>query len=168
MTGESIVFYALSAVVIATSLYVVLTPHLFRAALGLAFAFLGVAGLYLLLQAEFVAAVQVLIYVGAITVLILFAVMLTSQIGDRMPTQAFREKIAAFLGAGGMLVLMLAAIMHRQWPISPEAGKSAPVARIGQLMLSQYLLPFEVTSVILLAVLIGAVVIARHNRETGR
>ena len=163
--GEAIAFTILAGLTVAASLYVVLSPHLFRSALALAVAFLGVAGLYILLHAEFVAAAQVLIYVGAITVLILFAVMLTSQIGTRLPEQPISQKVWALVGVGGIFGLMLSAILHRQWAVDPQASSGPALERIGQLLLSEFFLPFEVISVILLAVLIGAVVIARRDPE---
>lgn len=162
--GELIAFSLLSAVIIGGALFVVVSQNLFRSAIALAFAFLGVAGVYLLLHAEFVAAIQVLIYVGAITVLILFAVMLTSQIGSTLPETPQSQKIAGIFCAGGIFLVMVSTILTRSWTTGPAAAvPENALGAIGLLLLTQFLLPFELMSVILLAVLIGAVVIARKD-----
>lgn len=162
--GELIAFSLLSAVIIGGALCVVLLQNLFRSAIALAFTFVGVAGLYLLLHAEFVAAIQVLIYVGAVTVLILFAVMLTSQIGSILPETSQMQKIMGLFCAGGIFIVMVSTILTRSWTNGPPAPPlENPLSAIGLLMLTDFLLPFELMSVILLAVLIGAVVIARKD-----
>ncbi len=143
------------------ALGVTLTRNLFHSALCLAVALLGIAGLYLYLAAEFLAVVQVLIYVGAILTLLVFGVMLTTRIADPAIPQLNRQAAIAALIAATIAVGLVAAL--RRTPIAPIAPATAiPLAVVGRGLVTTYVLPFEVLSLILVAALVGAIVIARR------
>jgi NAD(P)H-quinone oxidoreductase subunit 6 len=125
--------------------------------------FMGVAGLYIFLGADFVAAVQVLIYVGGILVLILFAVMLTHRITDVQITNRAAGRIPALIVVGVLTYLLIDAINETPWAKAKEVVYAATTAKIGDLFLYTYLLPFELASLVLLAALIGAVVLSRKE-----
>lgn len=159
----NIVFYIIAGLTVGSALCVVTVKNLFHCALFLVLSFFGVAGLYILLEAEFLAAVQVLIYVGAITVLILFGIMLTHKIYDKTVRQTSNQKFVSFLVVFGILLLILPVI------INSFEGKFLPehfylsISELGKFLMREYLLPFEVVSVVLLASLIGAIVIATKD-----
>ena len=164
-----LVFYAFAAMTIAGAAGCAFSRNIIYSAWSLLFAFMGVAGLYIFLGADFPAVAQVLIYIGGILVLILFAIMLTKQIGgDPALTNAHLA-----LPAGAALAVVTVGTLTWMAVMAPwkivEAPSYQPVsAALGVAFLTDYLLPFEVASVVLLAALIGSVVIARKEiKETG-
>ncbi|OGP59742.1 MAG: hypothetical protein A2V67_03045 [Deltaproteobacteria bacterium RBG_13_61_14] len=155
-------FVVMSAWVLLAALYVVTTRNVVRAAYGLLAALFGIAGLYVIFAADFLAAVQVLIYVGGVNILIIFGVMLTEHLG-RVPFRLVNFNLFPALAACALVAFALVlGVLIYPWPES--AASYAPTsARIGQMFLTKYLLPFEVASVLLLVVLIGAVAVARKE-----
>jgi len=156
-------FYILAAFTLWAAGVVVLGKNIVRAAVALIFAFCGVAGLYVLLDAEFLAAVQVLIYVGGITILLLFAIMLTSRIGATA-ARVVNDQVAlsAIAGAGllaGLCYATLQGIPALTGP--PRLPETSPF--LGRALLTTYALPFEVVSVLLLGGMVGAIVLARKE-----
>lgn len=163
----TLVFIAISALTLGSGLAMVTAPNVFRAALYMAGAFLGVAGLFVLLQAPFLAVVQVLIYVGAIAVLVLFAVMLTPRLmGDPGTSTIHRQWPLALVVALVFLGVLLAMAFLVPWPVAAELELEADTVRLlGQELLTTYLLPFEVAGVLLLVALVGAILVAREAPE---
>jgi NAD(P)H-quinone oxidoreductase subunit 6 len=164
-TTQQICFLLLSVSVVAGSLGVVLLPNIVYSAFLLGGVFLAVAGLYLLLNASFVAAAQVLVYVGAVNVLILFAIMLVNKKEDltAIPGLAVRRILSATV-CGGLFLLLLRVVFTTAWslPGPLPVGEEATL-RIGEHFFSDYLLPFELASVLLLMAMIGAIVLARRE-----
>ena len=164
-TTQLICFALLSTAVVLGALGVVLLPNIVYSAFLLGGVFLSVAGLYLLLNASFVAAAQVLVYVGAVNVLILFAIMLVNKREDlsAIPGLALR-RILSGLVCGGLFALLLRVAFTTPWdlPGPPAVGEEATI-RIGEHLFSDYLLPFELASVLLLMAMIGAIVLARRD-----
>ncbi len=160
MTGAAVAFMVLSVLAVGGGLVAVASTSLFRSALGLMVSLVGVAGLYLLQHAEFLAVVQILVYVGGVTVLIIFAILLVER-GNVMRVQLNRlagigAVIGAALGAGvGLLVWRSVSL-----PSAPPARLVAD--DIGKAFVNQYLVPFEAVSILLLIALVGALVIARE------
>ena len=156
---------ALSAAVLLGALGVVLLPNIVYSAFLLGGVFLAVAGLYLLLNASFVAAAQMMIYVGAVNVLILFAIMLVNKKETlaAIPGLALRRILSGAVCAG-LLGLLLRVDFTTPWalPGPPSVGEGATI-RIGEHLFSDYLLPFELASVLLLMAMIGAIVLARRD-----
>lgn len=161
--GELAAFIILSCFTLIPAVVVVTSGNIVRSALSLVPTFLGVTGLYILLHAEFVAGIQILIYAGAITVLILFVIMLTAggtgarirQINEQVPLGAMA---AVWLG-----FLILLVIFRTPWQRTAAVVPQYNVSSIGAGFLTDYVLIFEVTSLVLLASLIGAIVIARRE-----
>ena len=166
VTTQFICFAVLSLVIIAGALGVVLLENIVYSAFLLGGVFMSVAGLYLLLNASFVAAAQVLVYVGAINVLILFAIMLVNKKEDLKPMQYLNSRrIISTTICLTLLSLLIRVDLSKVWKIANpklSIGEESTV-RIGEHLFSDYLLPFEVASVLLLMAMIGAIVLARRD-----
>jgi len=161
-----VAFFALAGLTLLAGLAVVALKNIFHSALALVVTFIGVAGIYFMLQAAFLAVVQVLIYVGAITVLIIFAIMLTRRLMDQHLVQ-FTGKwwIAAPL-ALALFGLVGFVSYSTTWLLRPkEALPADPVAALGTELMTTYLLPFEIASVLLLVALVGAIVVAWPKKD---
>ncbi|MBI3998346.1 MAG: NADH-quinone oxidoreductase subunit J [Armatimonadetes bacterium] len=162
--GELAAFIILSAIALVSAVVVVTSGNIVRSALSLVPTFLGVTGLYILLQAEFVAGIQVLIYAGAITVLILFVIMLTEG-GTGLRVRQVNEQVAAGLLATVVLAgLLIGVFLRTDWPRGPGALPQYTAEAIGRTFLTTAVLIFEVTSLLLLVSLIGAIIVARRER----
>jgi NADH-quinone oxidoreductase subunit J len=161
--GELAAFIILSCVTLIPAVVVVTSGNIVRSALALIPTFLGVTGLYILLHAEFVAGIQILIYAGAITVLLLFVIMLTAggsgarvrQVNEQVPLGAMASVWLGFL--------ILLVIFRTPWQSSAVAAPQYNVSSIGTAFLTDYVLIFEVTSLVLLVSLVGAIIIARRE-----
>jgi len=158
-----LLFYLLAAVTLGGAAAVALSRNILRSAVGLLAALLGVGGLYVFLSADFVAITQVLVYIGGVLVLVLFAVMLTSKI-----TEVNVSNTSVGLVGGVLLFVAVAPVLGAVAFLTPWAirtpGPLAPTTRaIGDAFLTRWLLPFEVASILLLATLVGAVVMARKE-----
>ena len=164
-TTELICFLVLSAVVVLGALGVVLLSNIVYSAFLLGGVFTAVAGLYLLLNASFVAAAQILVYVGAINVLILFAIMLVNKKEDlkAIVNLGVRRAVSGAVCLG-LFALLVRVVVTTPWnlPGPPAVGEEA-TARIGEHLFTDYLLPFELASVLLLMAMIGAIVLARRD-----
>ncbi len=162
--GQLGVFIVLSAVTLVAAFVVVTSKNIVRSAMSLVPAFLGVTGLYIMLQAEFVAGIQVLIYAGAITVLMLFVIMLTEG-GTGLGVRQSNDQVPWGLATAGILaVAMIWVLTTTKWPTAAGRLPEYTAAPIGHAFMTTHLLVFEVTSVVLLVSLIGAIVIARRER----
>lgn len=163
MTSQ-VIFYIISAFILGTGLLAVTTRKIFRSAIWLLFSLIGIAALFFWMQMEFIAAVQIVIYVGGIVVLIIFSIFLTQKAGSKMPkpvrSRAFFAALAVLLG------FILSYTLIYQYNFQPPSSQplNVSVSEIGSKMLSTseggYALPFEVVSVLLLAAMIGCIVIA--------
>ena len=156
------IFYAAAAMTVGAAILVAILPNILYAAVALLFSFAGVAGLYVLLSADFLAATQVLVYVGGIIVLLLFAVFLSNRIAEAKITNPTHFRLPA---AAICLVLFGVLSYAVSTPYAVRKGVYLPTtADIGELLMTRYLLPFEVVSVLLLAALIGAALLSRPDR----
>jgi NAD(P)H-quinone oxidoreductase subunit 6 len=163
-----LVFYAMAGMTVGGAAGCAFSRNIIYSAWSLLFALLGAAGLYVLLGADFTAVVQVLVYVGGVLVLILFAIMLTKQIGEdpKLTNAHLGLPIGAALAVATIGTLTYMAVMS-PWKIEPVQSWEPMSAALGVAFLTDYLLPFEVASVVLLAALVGAVIIARKEiKET--
>ena len=161
--ASQLVFYLLSFIIIISSIYVVTLRNIFHSALFPILTLFAVAGIYILLNAEFLAAVQVLIYVGAISILIIFAIMLTSQLASKKISQSNEQVMIGVFVCAGFLLASLGSLANTVWRIVDKPLPENNTLTIGKLLMNEYVLPFEVVSVVLLAALIGAVVLARKE-----
>jgi NAD(P)H-quinone oxidoreductase subunit 6 len=163
MEISTAVFYLVAIITVGSAVVVAFSRNIIYSAFSLLGTFAGVAGLYIFLGADFVAAVQLLIYVGGILILILFAVMLTHRISDVEITNRAAGRIPAVIITGVFLVLLLQTLRDTPWVKVKEVLYQPTTAKIGDLFLQTYLLPFELASLVLLAAMIGAVVISRKE-----
>lgn len=160
MSPAQFLFLFFAAVILSGAWIVVTARNLVHAALCMALCFFGVAGLFVLLDAPFLAVVSVVIGAGGISVLIIFAIMLTRGAGlaDAPLTNRWPLAVAICLLLFGLLTAML---ISTPWPNTASPITQDTVAALGNALLNQYLLPFEIASVLLLAALIGAAFVAR-------
>jgi NADH-quinone oxidoreductase subunit J len=159
-----IVFYAFAALTIASASVMVFSRNVIYSAVGLLFTFFGVAGLYVLLAADFVAVAQILIYVGGILILILFGVMLSHRITSVELRTGTLQLLPAVIVVGGVLVILLRIIYRTPWKIVTKTEFTPTTQKIGTSLMTDFLIPFEIASVLLLAALIGAAFIARKGK----
>lgn len=168
MSASAVTFYILAAFILATGLLAVTSRRIFRSAIWLLFSLAGIAGLYFWLQMEFIAAVQIVIYVGGIVVLILFSIFLTEQAGKKLLPPDRKRAVFSALAALFGLALTFTLIWKHPFTPSLNPAVDPGVSRIGEQMLSPsehgYLLPFEVVSILLLAAMIGCIVVALKTK----
>ncbi len=163
--SQTVSLVVLAAMLTASAMGVVLLQNIVYAAFLLGACFISVAGLYLLLNADFVAAAQVLIYVGAVNILILFAIMLVNKRQDYQDVKfgAIRSVVTGVVCLG-LFALLGVTVTSTKWAITSNIAKlPSTLMVIGQHFFSDYLLPFELASVLLLVALIGAIVLARRE-----
>ncbi len=145
---------------------VVTLRNIFHCLLFLALSFLGVAGVYLLLSADFMAAVQVLIYIGAIIVLMMFALMMTHRVMSTDVTQTLGQWwLAPFPVAAGILFALHRVFVRYPWRHEADAAPApATTGIIGRELLTKYVLPFELASIVLLVAMVGAIILAKEDK----
>lgn len=163
---QFVAFIVLATIVIAGALGVVLFNNIVYSAFLLGGVFLGISGLYILLNADFIAAAQILIYVGAINVLILFAIMLVNktEVYQAVKGRIIRQ-VSTALVCIGLFALLSTMILATPWQlsnISPAVVENTIIA-IGKHFFSDYLLTFEIASVLLLIAMVGAIILARRD-----
>lgn len=168
MEGSTIIFYLLAALILGSGVLAVTSRQIFRSAIYLLFSLIGIAGLYFWLQYEFIAAVQIVVYVGGIVVLIIFSIFLTQQTGEKLPQQKFGRQLFAALAAFCGLALIIVQLFQHKFIGTTDPAIAPTVVNIGSQMLGTdeggYALPFEVVSILLLAALIGCIVIALRTK----
>ena len=160
-----ILFFSIVLLVILSAYWVVMSPNLVHSAVSLLFTLFGVAGLYVYLYADFIAASQVIIYVGGILVLIIFGVMLTNKIDDPNLSNQSQNQLVAGVFCLLLLIFQFQIIFNTNWYIGDFISRESTVNDIGMMLLTDYLLPFEIVSILLLAALIGAAMLSRKKAE---
>jgi NADH-quinone oxidoreductase subunit J len=162
--GIVVAFWVLSATTIACAISIIFVRNLVHAVMFLALTFVGVAGLYVVLSADFVAVVQVLIYAGAVGVLMTFAIMLTPA-ADRTNSET------PFAWPAGVICLVLAVLLiwvvgwETNWNVSDREGFSTTARALGEAFLKPYIVPFEIASVLLMTAMIGAIILTREDAD---
>ena len=165
-TGVVVAFWALTVLTLGSALMVALVRDLIHAVLFLILSFVGVAGLYITLSADFVAAVQVLIYVGAVSVLMLFAILLTPRSARDNASVSYRAPVSVVAGLVGAVMVFVS--LKTDWPEADRGPFLTTAAAIGEALLDPYVLPFEVASVLLVVAMVGAIVLVRPRGEDGQ
>ena len=167
MTASQIIFYILSAFILGTAVLSVTTKKIVRSAIWLLFSLIGIAGLYFWLEVEFIAAVQIVVYVGGIVVLIIFSLFLTQQAGKEMLKPPVLRTIASVLTVFFGFALTYFLIYKNNFQATDKKF-DLTVTKIGSQMLETgengYALPFEVVSILLLAAMVGCIVIAIKSK----
>lgn len=151
--------WVLTVLVLVSAVWVVALRNLFRAALSLGLVLVGVAGLFVLMEAEFLAFVQILVYVGAILTLVVFAIMLTANQQASSLATPPRQRIPAALAAGALLVLLARIIWAWPWPLA-QASEAASLPQLGRELITTFVLPFEVIGLVFVAAIVGAIAVA--------
>jgi len=160
---QQVIWYFFAALTVLSASVVVFSRSLIYSAFSLLFTFFGVAALYVFLGADFLAATQVVIYVGGILVLLLFGVMLTHKIYSlNLRTETF-QFFPGLLVMAAVLLTLVGVITRTEWHKGAERQLAPTTAQIGELFMRDYVLPFEVASIFLLIALIGAAMIVRRR-----
>ena len=163
-TAVIVAFWVLAVVTLGSALMVAVVHDLIHAVLFLILSFIGVAGLYITLSADFVAVVQVLIYVGAISVLMLFAILLTPRSSRDNATVPYAAPISALAGAVGAVIIFVA--LKTDWAKADGGDRfQTTAAEIGKALLDPFVLPFEVASVLLVVAMVGAILLVSPREE---
>ncbi len=160
-----VLFLGIFMIVCASALMVVTSPNLVHSAVSLLFTLFGIAAIYIYLYADFIAATQVVIYVGGILVLIIFGVMLTNKIENATIDSKTHNKIPGLFFSATLLIIQFYIIFNTNWNITNNDPKDSTIKEIGNMLLNKYLLPFEVISILLLAALIGAAMLSRKKAD---
>ena len=161
MTLSVVAFWVLSVLLVGSALAVVLSKNLFHAVLWLALALTGTAGVFLLLNAEFLAAVQLLLYAGGIITIVVFAIVVTERlIGERL-SQTNRGVGSGAIVTVALLAIIVSTLSQRQLPTTPLPQTSDLTRLLGQQVLTTYVLPFELLALLMLAAMLGAIYFAR-------
>ena len=167
MNISSIIFYAISALILGAGILAVTSVKIFRSAIWLLFSLIGIAALYFWMQVEFIAAIQIVVYVGGIVILIIFSIFLTQQSGKDLPKPAISKMVFSALAALFGIAFTFNLINHYGFDNTSSVPFNASVNEIGMQMLSTsshgFILPFEVVSMLLLASMIGCIVIAMKS-----
>ncbi len=161
-----IIFYFMALITVGSAVLVVISKNIMYSAFSLLFTFFGVAGLYVLLNADFLAITQIMIYIGGILILIIFGVMLTTKIAGVDMKSGITGKIQlgiAALLSGGLFVLLAVIFAGTKWFTAPSQPVQSTINQIGNELLTNYLLAFEAASVLLLIAIVGAALIARRK-----
>lgn len=163
-SGVGVIFGLLSFVIVVSAIMVVSLKNIFHCALALIVCLFTVAGIYVMLNAEFLAAAQVLIYVGAVSILMIFAIMLTGKLASKEIVQTNKNALIAFIICLAFVFTMIELSRSTNvWALTTKALPEDNILALGQALLTEYMLPFEVVSILMLAALIGAVLLAREE-----
>lgn len=165
MNVYDLIFYLFGAITILSALLVVTTRNIVHSAFYLLFTFFGVAGLYVLLGADFIAIVQIMVYIGGILILLIFGVMLTNRITNVDIRTGTIHIIPAIIGVGVLWGAVTAIMLKTEWVVNPAVTMEPTTANIGRLLITDYVLIFELLGILLLIALIGAATIARRDKE---
>ena len=167
LSGELIAFIGLALVAVGGGVLLITLTKVVHMVIALVFTFLGIAGIYMLLSAEFVAIVQILIYSGAITIVMLFGIMLTKHQENDAPAKGGWGNFSLLAAIAGFAVAVYLGIYNLDIPVQPTALHEENTKQIGIELFSKYVIPFEVMSVLLLVALVGAIVLAKKDDEEG-
>jgi len=164
-TSSHVIFLILSAIALVGGAGVVFSRKLFHAALFLVLSFIGVAGFYLMLGAEMLAMIQILVYVGAIAILIIFAIMLSQRIMSAEVRAENEQWLFALVTAAALFVVLAFILLSVSWPTAQADIPQDSIVQLGKALVEpdKFALPFEVASVLLLVALVGSVIIAREK-----
>ena len=161
MTLEAVVFWILAAILAGSALAVVLSTNLFHAVLWLALALTGTAGMFLLLNAEFLAAVQLLLYAGGVVTIVVFAIVVTERLVGERITQTNRRIVGGGLVAAALGGVIINSIWEQPLALAKPPMAADLTRAVGERVLTQFVLPFELLALLMLAALLSAIYFAR-------
>lgn len=163
MIASAIVFYAISLIILVSAIMMAFSKNLVHSAIYMAATFLGVAGIYLMLAADFLAVAQILIYVGAISIILIFGVMLTKRTNINETNLFNRYKFAAGVVSIALFLIIAHFSFWTDWKVNLPAEVQGTTAQIADLLLNNYVVPFEISGLLLLVALVGAIVIGKGD-----
>ncbi len=152
-------FYFFTALVLGVGCIVAFSKNLLRSAFALFFVLFGMAGFYVMLGGDFIAIVQILVYAGGVNVLLIFGTMLTADVSNPSTSSPTFQSTIGFVAGSAFLTLLIWILATANWPIQIPGEMAPTTSTLGKMLLKEYVLPFEVISVLLLAALIGALVL---------
>ncbi|MDR6999348.1 NADH-quinone oxidoreductase subunit J [Neobacillus niacini] len=164
-SGEFLAFLGLALVAVIGGVLLLNLTKVMHMVVALIFTFVAIAGIYVLLSAEFIAAVQILIYSGAITIIMLFGIMLTKHDDESEPKTGRLRKVLLFLGVIGFAFAVYIGIYNFNIEQVPTTLHENNTMQIGKTLYSKWVIPFELTSVLLLVALVGAIVLAKKDKK---
>ena len=159
--AETLAFWSLAIVLVGSALAVVLSKNLFHSVLWLALALTGTAGVFLLLEAEFLAAVQLLLYAGGIVTIVVFAIVVTERLVGERISQTSRRITAGVVTSLAFIALVVDTILRQSLPATRQPLPADLTRTLGESVLTRFVLPFELLGVLMLAAMLGAVYFAR-------
>ena len=163
MTLDVVAFWGLAVLLIGSALAVVLTKNLFHSVLWLALSLTAVAGIFLSLDAEFLAAVQLLLYAGGVITIVVFAIVVTERLVGERITQVSRRILMGVIVAGALLVALLRFLRGAELPVERPVVAVDVTRVLGQVLMTEFVLPFELLAVLLVIGLLGALYFARPD-----
>lgn len=166
LTGESVAFFIFALLIIGGAIFMISFTKVVHMVVSLAFTFLSLGGLYVLLEAEFVAFVQILIYAGAVSILMIFGIMLTKhQADEEVSPWSLHETLSA-IGCAALFGILFFGIQTVNLPLGTTFDPGADNTKaLGEILFTERVLPFELVSVLLTVAFIGAIVLARREEE---
>lgn len=165
MNLYDIIFYIFAAITVVSGVITVTSKNIIYAAFSLLFTFFGVAGLYVLLGADFISIVQIIVYVGGILILLLFGVMLTNKVTSTDIKSGSVNVLPAVIGVALFAGALISIIIRTKWTETPGEIPLSTAGTLGSVLLNEYVIIFELLAVLLLIALIGAASIARRTKE---
>ncbi|MEP6711679.1 MAG: NADH-quinone oxidoreductase subunit J [Ferruginibacter sp.] len=165
MNISTLLFILLAAMAVGSALMMLLSKNPVHSILWLIVVFFSISGHYVLLNAQFLAIVNIIVYAGAIMVLFLFVVMLMNLNADNEPAKNYRLHLIGIIAGGSLLLVLLSALMtvDMHQPVMMKIGDAGLINKLGKTLFTNYVLPFEISSVLFLSAMVGAVVIAKKN-----
>ncbi len=165
MNISTLLFILLSAMGVGSALMMLLSKNPVHSILWLIVVFFSISGHYVLLNAQFLAIVNIIVYAGAIMVLFLFVVMLMNLNTETEPAKNYRLHLIGILAGGSLLLVLLSALMtvNIHQPVMMKIGDAGLIKKLGKTLFTNYVLPFEISSVLFLSAMIGAVVISKKS-----
>lgn len=165
ITGELVAFFILSILTIGGAIFMINFTKVVHMVVSMALTLLGIAGIFFLLNAEFIAVVQVLIYSGAVTILMLFGIMMTRHTAEEEPNRRPFHGVISFVAVAALFAFIMWGVYTTAFPQETADVSTFTVQNLGEAVFKQYVIPFELASVLLLVALIGAIVLAKKEAE---
>ncbi len=165
MSITTLIFYLLSVMAAGSAIMMLLSKNPVKSILWLIVVFFAISGHYVLLNAQFLAVVNIIVYAGAIMVLFLFVVMLMNLNAESEPAKNYRMQLIGVISGGSLLLILVSALMqmNAQQPVQMKIGDAGLIANLGKTLFTNYVVPFEISSVLFLSAMIGAVVIGKKD-----
>ncbi|HWQ82693.1 MAG TPA: NADH-quinone oxidoreductase subunit J [Ignavibacteria bacterium] len=165
MPYTTILFYALALIIVVSAVMVVFNKNVVHSAFSLFFTLFAISGIYVLLKADFIALTQIMVYVGGILILLIFGVMMTTKVTNVELKTKNLNTIPSLVFSIGIVTVIIFIIFSTKWNIRMGLDSEETVTQIGIMLLSKYLLPFEIASIVLLVALIGSAMFARRIKD---